>query len=130
MFHHPLSLQGVYSSILYVYFHSKMQKKQYLCVHWQKIAHQAWKIAQMCLRRLHIFPTMQQTTITITEFIGNIALLPWLQFWLVLALTVTWDLQSASPVERFDIFIESDACQAGHAVRQVNLKGEQKDWIF
>ena len=27
MFDHPLSLQGVYSSILYVNFQSKMQKK-------------------------------------------------------------------------------------------------------
>ena len=27
MFDHPLSLQGVYSSIFYVNFHSKMKKK-------------------------------------------------------------------------------------------------------
>ena len=45
-------------------------------------------------------------------------------------LTVTWDLQTVRPAERFDIFIESDACQPGHAVRQVNLRREQKDWIF
>ena len=54
----PLSLQGVYSFILYVNFHSKMQKKQHLHVHWQKIAHQAWKIAHLCLCRLHVFPTI------------------------------------------------------------------------
>ena len=36
MFDHPLSLQGVYESILYVYFLSKMQKKEYLRAHWQK----------------------------------------------------------------------------------------------
>ena len=31
-----LSLEGVYSSILYVSFHSKMQTKQLLRVNWQK----------------------------------------------------------------------------------------------
>ena len=35
MFDHPLNLQGVYSSNLYVNFHSKMQK-QNLRAHWQK----------------------------------------------------------------------------------------------
>ena len=49
MFCHALSLQGVYSSILYKSFYSKMQKKQYLHVHWQKIAQQGWKIAQKCV---------------------------------------------------------------------------------
>ena len=37
MFDHPLSLQGPFSSILCVNFHNKMQKKQSLGVHWQKI---------------------------------------------------------------------------------------------
>ena len=36
MFDHPLNLQSAYSSTFYVNFHSKMPKKQYLCVHWQK----------------------------------------------------------------------------------------------
>ena len=60
MFYHTLSLQGVNSSNLYVNFHKKMQKKQYLRVHCigKIIAQQAWKIAQTCLRRLRIFPTM------------------------------------------------------------------------
>ena len=52
-----LSLEGVYSSILYVSFHSKMQKKNYCVSTGKKMAQQAWKIAQTCLRRLRIFPT-------------------------------------------------------------------------
>ena len=35
MFDHPLSLQGVYSSIFYANFHSKMQKR-HLHVQWQR----------------------------------------------------------------------------------------------
>ena len=35
MFHRPLSSQGVNSSIFHVNFHSKIQKKQDLRVHWQ-----------------------------------------------------------------------------------------------
>ena len=35
-----------------------MQKQQYLHVHRQKIAQQAWKIPQTCLRRLRVFPSM------------------------------------------------------------------------
>ena len=53
---HPLSLPCVYSSICNVVFTAKY-KKQYLHVHWQKIAQQARKIAQTCLRSLHVFPT-------------------------------------------------------------------------
>ena len=56
MFDHPLSLEGIYPSYN-DYFHSKMQDKNYLRVHWQKKAQQAWKIAQTCLR---IFPTIKQ----------------------------------------------------------------------
>ena len=39
MFDPPFRLQGVYASILYVYFRSKMQKKTVLAcptIHWQK----------------------------------------------------------------------------------------------
>ena len=55
MFGQPLSLLGVYSSILYVNFHSKMKKT---CPLTKKIAEQAWKIAQTCLRSLRVFPSM------------------------------------------------------------------------
>ena len=58
MFDHTLSLPCVYSSIFNVVFTAKY-KKQYLHVHWQKIAQEARKIAQTCLRSLHVFPTMQ-----------------------------------------------------------------------
>ena len=50
MLDHLSSLPGFHSSIFYANFHSKMQKK-YLRVHWQKMAQQARKIAQTCLRR-------------------------------------------------------------------------------
>ena len=53
MFVHPLSLRGVFSSILYVTFHFKIQKKTE-----KKLAQQAWKIAKTCLRRLRVFPNM------------------------------------------------------------------------
>ena len=44
MIYHALRLQGVYSSILNVKYSQLNAKKQYLCVRWQKIAQQAWKI--------------------------------------------------------------------------------------
>ena len=62
MFDHHLSLQGVYSSILYVSFSSKMQNNNSACVFTgKKIAQKAWKIAQTCLRRLRVYPTMSES---------------------------------------------------------------------
>ena len=55
MFGQPLSLLGVYSSILNVNFRSKMKR---MCPLTKKIAQQAWKIAQTCLRSLRVFPSM------------------------------------------------------------------------
>ena len=57
----PLSLRGVFSPILHVNFHSKMQKNSTCVSTGRKIAQQVWKIAQMCLRRLRVFPTMPRS---------------------------------------------------------------------
>lgn len=49
MLHHPLSLKGVYSFIIYVNFYSKMQKKRDLRVHRQKNSTASLKIAERAL---------------------------------------------------------------------------------
>ena len=49
MFDHPLNLEGVFLSMFQVNFHKKNAKKQLLRIHWQKIAQQAWKIAQVMI---------------------------------------------------------------------------------
>ena len=43
MLHHPLSLKGVYSFIIYVNFYSKMQKNNTCVYTGKKLAQQAWK---------------------------------------------------------------------------------------
>ena len=45
IFGHPLSLEGVYSCILYVNFYNKMQNSTYVSTG-KKIVQQAWKIAR------------------------------------------------------------------------------------
>ena len=59
MFDPPFRLQGVYASILYVYFRSKMQKKNSTCVSncplAKELAQQAWKIAQTSQHHLRVF---------------------------------------------------------------------------
>ena len=47
---HPL-IQGVYSSITFVCFHSKMQKNSTCVCSGKKLAQQAWKITQTAYER-------------------------------------------------------------------------------
>ena len=61
MFDHHLSLKGAYASIIYVNFNSKMQKKQYFCVHWQKKSTESLKNSTDGLRRQRVFPTITES---------------------------------------------------------------------